>query len=135
MQRDWIRAGKKFLEEGIKNNPDNYDLYFKLGWLIYQKLDDPLGSVPYFIKASSYPDAPLYVGRMVGHMYEKGGRTREAYDWWKQLWAQDHQKTPDQLWCKIAQWGHEAEEKLKIPPAERIFPSKPKAAKHNHPKH
>ncbi len=127
MQREWIRAGKMFLEESIKNNPDNSDLYFQLGWLIYQKLEDPLGAVPYFIKSTSYPDAPPYVSRMVGHMYEKGGKLQEAYQWWKRLWAQNHKKTPGQLWYKIAQWGHEAEVKLNIPTTERVFPSNPKS--------
>ncbi len=127
VQRDWILAGKAFLEEGIRNNPDSYDLDFKLGWLIYQKLNDPLGAIPKFQKAITYPEAPLYVTRMVGHMYEKAGRTREAYDWWRHLWAEDHAKNPQQLWYKIAQWGREAEEKLGIPPSQRVFPPKPKS--------
>ncbi len=126
-QRTWIQAGKEFLEKGIQNNPDNYDLHFKLGWLIYQKLDDPMGSIEYFKKAADYPDAPLYVSRMVGHMYVKAGHTKEAYDWWKKLWAQDRTKNSGQLWYKIAQWGYEAEEKLDIPLAQRVFPVKQKS--------
>lgn len=127
-QRDWIQAGKRFLEEGIRNNPDNYDLYFKLGWLIDQKLKDPLAAIPYIKKAATYPEAPTFVSRMVGHLYVKGGRTRDAYDWWLYLWRQDHAANPQQMWDKIAQWGREAEEKLKIPPSQRIFPSKPKGS-------
>ena len=46
MQQMWIQEGKKFLEDGIRNNPDVYDLYFKMGWLLYSKLDDPIGAVP-----------------------------------------------------------------------------------------
>jgi hypothetical protein len=129
VQRDWILAGKAFLERGLENNPDNWDLKFKLGWLIYQKLNDPLGSVPWLKKANEYPEAPLYVGRMVGHMLVKGGHHREAYEWWKQLWFQDHAKHPDQLWHKIAQWGREAEQKLGIPPSQRVFPAAPKSGK------
>ncbi len=126
MQRDWIQEGKRFIEEGIRNNPDSYILHFNLGWLVYQKLNDPLGSIPYFKKAATYPEAPSYVTRMVGHMYEKGNQTREAYQWWKRLWAEDHAKNPQQLWYKIAQWGRETEEKLGIPPAERVFPPRQK---------
>ncbi|MCC7518386.1 MAG: hypothetical protein IT578_04285 [Verrucomicrobiae bacterium] len=129
VQRDWILAGKTFLEQGILNNPDNWDLKFKLGWIYYQKLKDPLGSVPWFKKASAYPEAPLYVGRMVGHMYVKGERTREALEWWKKLWAEDHARHPEQLWHKIAQWGHEAEEKLAIPTSQRVFPAPKKSGK------
>jgi hypothetical protein len=122
-QRDWIEAGRRLLEEGIRNNPDQYDLYFKMGWLIDQKLKDPLRSVPYFKIAATYPQAPTFVSRMIGHMYNKAGRTSEAYDWWKYLWKQDHKANPDQMWDKIALWGHEAEEQLKIPPSERVFPT------------
>jgi hypothetical protein len=129
-QKDWILAGKKFLEQGIRNNPNAYDLYFKLGWLIYQKLEDPLAAVPYLRQASTYPDAPLYVVRMVGRMYEKGEKKQEEYEWWKQLWMEhlrDPKANPQQLWYKIEQWGAEAEETLKIPNAERVFPSKTKS--------
>ncbi|MBI4025953.1 MAG: hypothetical protein HY360_13285 [Verrucomicrobia bacterium] len=127
VQRDWIMAGRKFLHEGIRNNPGHYELHFKLGWLIYQKLEDPLNAVPHLQKAAGFPDAPLYVTRMVGHMYQKGGKTRDAYEWWKQLWLEDHSKYPQQLWYKIEQWGRECEEKLNIPDAERIFPSRKKS--------
>lgn len=129
VQRDWILAGKAFLEQGIQNNPDSWDLKFKLGWILYQKLNDPLGSVPWFKKAGAYPEAPLYVHRMVGHMLVKAGHHREAYEWWKQLWAQDHARHPEQLWKKIAQWGREAEDKLGIPPSQRVFPPAPKPAR------
>jgi hypothetical protein len=126
-QLEWIETGRAFLEEGIQNNPDQYDLYFKMGWLIYQKKNDPLAAVPYLIKASEYPEAPLYVVRMVGILYAKGGDHLHAYQWWKKLWAEDHEKNPNQFWHKIAEWGHEAEEKLGISPQERVFPSKSKS--------
>ncbi len=131
MQREWIDAGKKFLEEGIKNNPETYELHFRLGWLIYQKLNDPLGAVEPFEKAASFPEAPSYVGRMIGHMYEKAGQTEKEYEVWKRLWAGDHSKN-NQLWDKIAQFGHEAEIKLNIPPEQRIFPSPVKSFRPRH---
>ncbi len=124
-QWDWINTGKEFLERGIQNNPTRYELYYSMGYFTYDryKFNDPLGAIPYLKKAASYADAPPYIVRMIGKMYEKGGKTKEAYQWWKQLWAQDHEKTPRQLWDKIAEWGHQAEEKLNIPLAERVFPS------------
>lgn len=136
-QRDWIFAGKKFLEEGIRNNPDHYDLYFRLAWMYYQKLEDPAGAVPLLKKASTFPGVPSYVPRMVGHMYEKAAAKaakegnsdeerqfiEQAYEWWKTLWNEDHSKNPYQLWERIAKWGSRAEEKLHIPHTQRIFPS------------
>ena len=129
VQRDWILAGRDFLEQGIRANPETWDLKFKLGWLIYQKLNDPLAAVPWLKKAAEYPEAPLYVARMVGHMYVKAGHHREAYEWWKGIWFSDHAKHPEQLWNKIAQWGREAEEQLRIPPSQRVFPAAPKSAR------
>jgi len=120
--RDWVLRGQQFLEEGIRNNPDNYELHFRLGFLLYFKRKDPLGAIPHLKKAAGFPEAPLYVGRMIGHMHEKGGRKREAYEWWKKLWLEDHSRHPQQLWEKIEKWGRESEEKLDIPTAERVFP-------------
>ncbi len=126
MQQMWILEGKKFLEDGIKNNPDVYDLYFKMGWLLYQKLDDPIGAVPYLERASKYPEAPLYVGRMVGRMFEKANRPEDAYKWWKKLWTEGNRaEHPEQLWYKIALWGAQSEKDLKIPESERVFPPLP----------
>ncbi len=134
--RDWMEAGKKFLESGIRDNPNRDELYFALGWLIQDKFkfNDPWNAIPYLKKAAEFPDAPLYTGRMVGHMYVEAGKTREAYEWWKKLWTEDHQKNPNQLWNKIAKWGREAETKLDIPMKERFFPLEEKSIIKNHAK-
>lgn len=122
MEREWVDAGRAYLERGIENNPSDWNLWFKMGWIFYQKYRDPLGAVSYFKKAAARPDAPLYVRRMVGHSYTKAGKIREAYEWWKKLWAEDHHLQPGELWYKIAAWGREAENELKIPMSQRIFP-------------
>lgn len=122
MKEAWIQAGNDFLKEGIRNNPDSYDLHFKMGWLLYQRLNNPLAAAAEFEKAAAYENAPLYIGRMIGHMFERAKQPRMAYECWKKLWMQDHQKTPDQLWHKIEEWGAEAEDELKIPHEERVFP-------------
>ena len=135
-ERDWILAGKKYLENGIRNNPENWELYFAMTRLIDWKLKDPIEAAPYAIKAASFPQAPLYVGRQVGLLYQKAAEnaedlkekekwTRAAYEWWKSLWLQNHALQPNQDWNKIERWGRECEEQLKIPAAERVFPSKP----------
>jgi hypothetical protein len=138
-QLAWIDDGKTFLEEGILNNPDSYLLHFRLGWLISDrfKLDDPLGAVPHMLKASSYPDAPLYVYRMVGRLYERAASraktkeeelyyTEKAYEVWKKIWITGQ---TDNLVPRIAKWGREAEVKLAIKPEKRIFPSDEKPSR------
>ena len=59
-QRAWINDGKAFLEEGIRNNPDSWELHFRLAWLISDrnKYDDPIGSIPEFLKAYESEGAP-----------------------------------------------------------------------------
>ena len=122
MQREWFDAGRKYLQQGIDNNPEDWNLWFKMGWILYQKYEDPLGAVPFLKKSASFPEAPLYVRRMVGHAYEKADQSQEAYEWWKKLWLENHAEHPDELWYKIAAWGKEAEQKLDIPPSQRVFP-------------
>lgn len=121
VQKDWIEAGRLFLEEGIRNNPESYQLYWSMGYLLQAKFNDPLASIPFFKKASTFPEAPLYVPRMIGHMYVKGGQDEEAWKWWKELYEQDHTAKPQQMWKKIAMWGAEAEEKLNLPPEKQYF--------------
>lgn len=150
-RRQWIEEGRKFLEQGIENIPEKYDLYFHLGWLIMQKQDyidsDPNTGYPgkHFEEAakwfkvtwSKFPtEAPTYVSRMAGHCYMKAAEAttkdperEQKYwqmgrDWWCALWKEDHAKHPDQMWYKIEDWGRQCEEHLKIPADQRCFPPK-----------
>jgi len=116
-RRQYIDLGRDFLERGIRNNPDNYLLYERLGILLRDKLEDHNAAADAFTKAASFPDAPIYIGRFAAYEMEKvPGREREAYDRLLTLYRQGKKQWMPSLFAKI----HELEKKLNIPMNQRI---------------
>jgi len=62
------------LEKGIENNPDNWQLYFVMGFNQFYFLDDSASAARYFEKAAQLPGHPAYVSRLVARMYAKSGK-------------------------------------------------------------
>lgn len=89
----YIPASIALLKEGIRNNPDIYDLYFELGWTHYnKKVMDQENALKYIEMACKYdardPNTgrhvgrPEFVDRMLAHAYEKVGRFDDAIAQW-----------------------------------------------------
>src|SRR5207244_11521278 len=57
-QREYFALGKDFLERGIKNNPDQPQLYEALARLYRDKYNDHAQAPEYFAKAAVLPGAP-----------------------------------------------------------------------------
>jgi len=116
-QRQYFQLGRDFLERGIQNNPDRYQLYEKLAVLLRDKLEDPCASAAAFDKAASFPDAPPYLKRFAAYeLAQCPGREREAYDRMKEIFAKGvHERMPTLL-SKI----REFEETLQIPEDQRL---------------
>jgi hypothetical protein len=131
-EREWHQKAREFVERGIENVPNRYDLYFTMGWLYFEKLskdcDEPpcaeafCKSAEYLEKASSFPDAPQFVPRLYARALEKCGRVGDAYDEWKRLWFLDHSKT-EQAWHVIEREIRRLEDELQIPNEQRVFPN------------
>lgn len=83
---DWrlIPSAVEFLNEGIKNNPDKYELYADLGWLYYDKVKDYDKAIEWYKRATALPSPPP-VKRMLAHSYERAGKIDEAIKIWKEL--------------------------------------------------
>ncbi|MBC7326486.1 hypothetical protein H5T87_00015 [bacterium] len=83
---DWrlIPSAEEFLQEGIKNNPDKYELYADMGWLYYDKVKDYDKAVEWYKRATALPSPPT-VKRMLAHSYERAGKIDEAIKVWKKL--------------------------------------------------
>lgn len=83
---DWrlIPSAEEFLREGIKNNPDKYELYADMGWLYYDKVKDYDKAIEWYKKAVALPSPPS-VKRMLAHSYERAGKIDEAIKVWKEL--------------------------------------------------
>jgi tetratricopeptide (TPR) repeat protein len=93
--RRYIPPALALMAEGIKNNPDVYDLYFDLAFMHYNlKIKDYKKSVEWMEKAEAKPDLnperltsyekyPLLVKRMLAHEYEKLGDIQKAKAQWR----------------------------------------------------
>ena len=122
-QRYWIDEGEKFLREAIANNPDSWQLYFKLGWLLEEKKQDYKQAVEYFTKAAEFKEAPLYVRRQVPHALRKGRMNKEALAQWRKIWNGPRDgEYVHELWDVVEQEMRKLEVELKVPYSERAFP-------------
>jgi len=116
-QRQYFNLGRDFLERGIKNNPDRYQLYLQLGVLLRDKLEDHSAATDAFLRAAEFPDAPPYCRRFAGYEMAKiPGREREAYEFLKALYQQgEKQRLPT-----LVNLLRQMEKKLDIPASERV---------------
>jgi tetratricopeptide (TPR) repeat protein len=82
-----IPEGVKFLDKGIRDNPDVYDLYFQQGWMHYNKVRDYKVAVDYFREAVKHKGtdndpAPYYMWNQIAHGLEKDGKIDEMFKQW-----------------------------------------------------
>jgi hypothetical protein len=116
-QREYFRLGRDFLERGILNNPDSYQLRVQLGIVLRDKFEDHCAAADAFLKAAVIPNAPSYCARFAGYEMAKcPGREREAYDHLRRLYLQgDKQRLPT-----LINLLQDMEKRLDIPQEERI---------------
>jgi hypothetical protein len=117
----WHERAREYLERGIENVPNRYDLYFSLGWLYAQKFKDPCRAAPLVARAAQFPEAPGYIARMHARMLEECGDPGRAYESWRELWFRDHQKV-NQLWPVVERELKRLEDVLQLPDDQRVFP-------------
>ena len=86
-KNQWLQAGLDFLKDGIKHNPNRYDLYFELAWTYYHKAKDYKNSIVYFEKAVKFPH-PDYVDNCLAHAYAKNGEIEKSIKQWE--YVRDH---------------------------------------------
>jgi tetratricopeptide (TPR) repeat protein len=116
-QREYFALGKDFLERGIKNNPDRYNLYEALARLYKEKYKDHEHAAEFYEKAAAFPGAPGFERRFSA--YELSyceGREREAYEQLHQLYDEGPQERLPTLITRLKF----LENKLGIPQDQRI---------------
>ncbi len=69
-KRFWLRRGIDALERAVEANPNAWEVYFELGWTLYDRAHEPWRAAQYFRKTDEFEDAPHYVTRMVYRCYE-----------------------------------------------------------------
>jgi tetratricopeptide (TPR) repeat protein len=93
MDRRLIEDGVDFLQTGVENNPQVYDLFFELGYMHYDKTKDFPEAIHYYREARfrpttwGKPRAPLYVDTAYCHALERAGLIDEALNAWKEAYG------------------------------------------------
>jgi hypothetical protein len=130
-ERQWHDRARAFLERGIQNIPNRYDLYYQLAWLYQDKLVPDCGgeaeclkerygkAAEYYAKAASFKEARFFMSRNVARCLEKAGDVRAAYQLWCQLWTDERQKQDPNRGLVIPREIRRLEGKLAIPENER----------------
>ncbi len=80
------------LEEfGIRNNPDQWRLYYNEGFIYYMDLKDYNGAANAFARGSQLPKAHPFLKILAGQMAEHGGDVQMA----RAIWSTTYQTTQD----------------------------------------
>jgi hypothetical protein len=116
-QRKYWELGRKFYEDGLRNNPDSATLWRMLGTLERDKFEDHEAAMKAFETAATKPNAPSFMRRFAAYeMASVPGREREAYDRLKALYSEGADERKGTLVRILKQ----LEEKLGIPADQRI---------------
>ncbi len=81
--RRYLLPAIKFLEEGIQNNPNLFDLYFEQGFTMYYWKKCDYTKAVYWLNEASKQKCPYYVHTQVSHAYERDGRIDAAIAQWR----------------------------------------------------
>ncbi|MBS1700428.1 MAG: hypothetical protein JST12_02105 [Armatimonadetes bacterium] len=83
--RRYLPSALALGEEGAKQNPNTYELYFETGWLWYHKIDDNYDKAVYWMEqADSKQDILLQPARrnLLSRLYERNGEIDKALNHW-----------------------------------------------------
>jgi hypothetical protein len=79
-------------EYGIRNNPNEWRLYYQLGFIYYMDLQDYKGATEAFVRGTKVPDAHPFLKLMAGQMAEHAGDLQTA----RMMWSATYQTTTEQ---------------------------------------
>jgi tetratricopeptide (TPR) repeat protein len=80
------------MEYGIQQNPDNWRLYYDLGFVYYMELGDYKKAADAFQRGSHVPNAHPFLKVLAAQMAQHAGEYQTA----RMLWAATYQTTQDQ---------------------------------------
>jgi tetratricopeptide (TPR) repeat protein len=79
-------------EYGIRNNPNEWRLYYQLGFIYYMDLKDYKGATDAFVRGTKVPNAHPFLKLMAGRMAEHAGDLQTA----RMMWTATYQSTTEQ---------------------------------------
>lgn len=81
--RRYLLPAIKFLEEGVANNPDLFDLYFEQGFTMYYWKKQDYEKSAYWLNEATKRACPYYVHTQVAHAYERNGQIDKTIEQWR----------------------------------------------------
>jgi hypothetical protein len=82
-------AAVALLEKGVRNNPENWKLYWDLGYFRYLFLDDPLGGAQVLLEAAEIPGSATWLKNLAAALLTwKGNERALARALWSQILAE-----------------------------------------------
>lgn len=81
----------KLIQFGIQNNPDNWRLYYDLGFLYYMDLKDYPRAEDAFVRGSKVPNAHPFLKILAAQMAQHAGDTQMA----RALWTTTYQTSQE----------------------------------------
>lgn len=116
-QKQYWELGRKFIEDGIANNPRSSKLYATLARILVDKFEDHCAAADAYAKAADCPGALPYLRRAAAYELAKcEGREREAYQALLDLYKRGESERTPSVIASIKR----LEDKLGIPPEQRI---------------
>jgi tetratricopeptide (TPR) repeat protein len=83
----------QLMEYGVQNNPNNWKLYYDLGFVYYMNLKDYRKASDAFDRGSKVPDAHPFVRLLAAQMAEHAGE----FDTARMMWSATYQNSQDRL--------------------------------------
>jgi tetratricopeptide (TPR) repeat protein len=83
----------QLMEYGVQNNPNDWKLYYDLGFVYYMNLKDYRKAADAFDRGSKVPDAHPFVRLLAAQMAEHAG----DFDTAKMMWSATYQNSQDRL--------------------------------------
>src|ERR1700674_2042521 len=81
----------QLVEFGIRNNPNEWHLYYDLGFIYYLEFKDYARASDSFVRGSRVPDAHPFLKVLAAEMAQRGGDIQTA----RMLWTTTYQTTKD----------------------------------------
>ena len=81
------------VERGIRSNPDNWKLYYDLGFIYYMEIRDYSAAADAFARGSLVPKAHPVMKVLAGEMAAHAGDNKMA----RMMWSATYETTADQL--------------------------------------
>lgn len=94
--RRYLPSALALGNEGIKNNPTTYEMYFETGWMWFHKIDDNYGkAVNYFERANQQPDMLPARRNLLASAYQRNGQVDKGLDHWFGLLKEAEERAKD----------------------------------------